>query len=93
MFIKDYGNGMVINVDMICRFSILHTGGSRDEYDVELSMADSDIVKFKGFNSRLEAEHFIDVIIEFKFREDPKLSSVSYDFIMATVKARMRGNK
>lgn len=56
-------------------------------------MADSDIVKFKGFNSRLEAEHFIDVIIEFKFREDPKLPSVSYDFIMATVKARMRGNK
>lgn len=34
---------------MICRFSILHhTEGSRDEYDMELSMADSDIVKLKG---------------------------------------------
>lgn len=29
MFIKDYGNGIVINVDMICRFSILHTEGYR----------------------------------------------------------------
>lgn len=89
MFIKDYGNNRVINVDMVCRFSIQEDTWGK--YDVELSLADSDILYFKGFDSKLEAEQFINIIIE--FNKERYLPSASLDFILATVKAQMEGNK